>query len=60
MIVLACDPGLSGAAALLDTRGELIDVFDLPVIGEGTQRRIDGANFCRSRPRAYALRLRHR
>ena len=44
MNVFACDPGLNGAGAMLDAHGELIEVFDLPVIGEGKQRRIDAAN----------------
>jgi crossover junction endodeoxyribonuclease RuvC len=44
MNVLAIDPGLEGAAAILDAHGNLIEVFDLPTIGEGTQRRIDAAN----------------
>jgi hypothetical protein len=43
--VLAIDPRLEGAAAVLDERGDLIACFDLPVIGEGKQRRIDAANF---------------
>jgi crossover junction endodeoxyribonuclease RuvC len=42
--ILAIDPGLSGAGAVSDERGELIEVFDLPTIGEGAQRRIDAAN----------------
>jgi crossover junction endodeoxyribonuclease RuvC len=44
MNVLAVDPGLNGAAAVLDSAGGIIDCFDLPTIGEGTQRRIDAAN----------------
>lgn len=44
MNVLAIDPGLNGAGAVLDERGELIACFDLPTIGEGTQRRIDATN----------------
>ena len=43
MNVFACDPGLSGAFAVLDRQGGLIACGDLPVIGEGTQRRIDAA-----------------
>jgi crossover junction endodeoxyribonuclease RuvC len=42
--VIAIDPGIEGAGAVLTTGGELVDVFDLPVAGEGAQRRIDGAN----------------
>jgi crossover junction endodeoxyribonuclease RuvC len=44
MIVLAVDPGIEGAVAVLDKGGELVDCFDLPTIGEGTQRRIDAAS----------------
>jgi crossover junction endodeoxyribonuclease RuvC len=45
MNIFSCDPGLYGSAAVLDAQGELIEVFDLPTIGEGTQRRVDAANF---------------
>jgi crossover junction endodeoxyribonuclease RuvC len=45
MNILAIDPGLEGAGTVLDTGGELIDVFDLPLVGEGAGRRIDAANF---------------
>jgi crossover junction endodeoxyribonuclease RuvC len=38
------DPDLSGAGAILDERGAMIEVFDLPTIGEGAQRRVDAAN----------------
>lgn len=44
MTILGIDPGLSGAAAVLSIEGDLLDVFDLPVIGEGKQARIDSAN----------------
>jgi crossover junction endodeoxyribonuclease RuvC len=45
MNILAIDPGLEGAGAVLDTgRGEFIEVFDLPLVGEGAGRRIDAAN----------------
>ena len=44
MTILAIDPGLEGAGAMLDAHGELIEVFDLPTIGEGAQRRVDAAN----------------
>jgi crossover junction endodeoxyribonuclease RuvC len=44
MNILAIDPGLEGAGAVMDTSGELLEVFDLPVIGEGAGRRIDAAN----------------
>jgi hypothetical protein len=43
-MILAIDPGLSGAAAVLDKNRELIEVYDLPVIGDGARRRIDAAN----------------
>jgi crossover junction endodeoxyribonuclease RuvC len=42
--VLAVDPGLEGAGAVMTTSGELVDVFDLPIAGEGARRRLDGAN----------------
>jgi crossover junction endodeoxyribonuclease RuvC len=42
--IIAVDPGLEGAGAVMTADGELIEVFDLPVVGEGAQRRIDGAN----------------
>jgi crossover junction endodeoxyribonuclease RuvC len=44
MNVLAIDPGLEGAAAVLDAEGGLVACFDLPTIGAGKQRRIDAAN----------------
>jgi hypothetical protein len=44
MNVLAIDPGLDGAGAVLDAQGELLEVFDLPTIGAKAQRRIDAAN----------------
>jgi crossover junction endodeoxyribonuclease RuvC len=44
MNVLAIDPGLEGAGAVLDKSGDLVEVFDLPTIDEGTRRRIDAAN----------------
>jgi crossover junction endodeoxyribonuclease RuvC len=44
MNILAIDPGLEGAGAVMDAGGELIEVFDLPTIGEGARRRIDAAN----------------
>ncbi len=41
--ILGVDPGLSGGYGIM--RGRLlVDVADLPVLGEGTQRRIDTAN----------------
>jgi Holliday junction resolvasome RuvABC endonuclease subunit len=44
MNLIAIDPGLNGAAAVLDTHGDLVEVFDLPTIGEGARRRLDAAN----------------
>jgi crossover junction endodeoxyribonuclease RuvC len=59
MNVIAIDPGLTGAAAVLDTQGAIIDCFDLPTIGEGPQRRIDAANFSdlisKHQPYAFAI-----
>lgn len=46
-LILGIDPGLSGAAALVNQAGELVDVFDLPIAGEGKLTRIDGANLSR-------------
>jgi crossover junction endodeoxyribonuclease RuvC len=43
-MIVAFDPGLCGAVAFVSNDGTLIDCQDLPVIGEGTQRRIDAAN----------------
>jgi hypothetical protein len=42
--IFSCDPGLDGAGAILDERGDFIACFDLPTIREGTQRRVDAAN----------------
>ena len=44
MNVIAIDPGLNGAGAVSDERGDFIACFDLPMIGEGAQRRVDAAN----------------
>jgi hypothetical protein len=44
MNTLAIDPGLDGAGAVSNERGDFIACFDLPTMGEGTQRRIDAAN----------------
>ncbi|WP_194303952.1 hypothetical protein [Chthonobacter albigriseus] len=35
---------MSGAYAVLDASGAIVEVGDLPLIGTGTQRRIDAAN----------------
>lgn len=45
MTVLAIDPGFSGAFALVTADGALEAIGDLPVMGDGKQRRIDAANF---------------
>ena len=43
MIVLGCDPGLSGAVAIMDHDGSLLNVFDIPTVeeahGKGTRSR---------------------
>jgi crossover junction endodeoxyribonuclease RuvC len=48
MRVLAIDPGLSGAAAVLEQINgtvSLVGVIDLPVVGEGPKRRLDAMAF---------------
>lgn len=44
MIVCGIDPGLSGAVAILDHDGSLLNVFDIPTVeeahGKGTRSRI--------------------
>lgn len=43
-LVLGCDPGLSGALALVETDGPLLsEVIDMPVIRYGKAAVIDGA-----------------
>lgn len=44
-LILGIDPGLSGAYAILEENGHLIDAGDLPLIGTKAQCRIDAANF---------------
>lgn len=44
MNALSFDPGLCGAGNVLNHHGEILSCFDIPTIGEGTQRRIDAAN----------------
>lgn len=40
MIILGCDPGLTGALAVIDTAGpRLIGVMDMPVLDFGTKTR---------------------
>ena len=43
--ILAIDPGLSGGYALLTSDGELVDAGDLPTLGVGSRRRINGPGF---------------
>ena len=43
-MIVGFDPGLSGGIAFVSEAGDLIDCKDLPVIGEGAQRRLDAAN----------------
>jgi crossover junction endodeoxyribonuclease RuvC len=48
MRIAAIDPGLSGAACVLEQINGavmLISVIDLPVIGEGAKRRLDAMSF---------------
>lgn len=50
MLVLGIDPGLSGAAAVVQTGAGapvLVDVIDIPVVGEGPKRRVNGPAFFR-------------
>lgn len=42
MVILGVDPGLEGALAFLD--GDEIVTYDMPTAGEGTKRKVDGAN----------------
>jgi len=42
-LVFGIDPGISGAWAILNHCGEIIDVGDIPVAGEGARRMIAGA-----------------
>lgn len=44
MNALAIDPGVNGGCAALDMKGEILACFDLPTIGDGSQRRVDAAN----------------
>jgi hypothetical protein len=50
MKIAAIDPGLSGAAVVLEQIGGavmLISMVDLPVMGEGAKRRLDAFTFAR-------------
>src|SRR5208282_1005449 len=59
MNVLSVDPGLSGALAILDARGDIRVTLDIPTIGDGAQRRIDAANLadtvCEQMPYPFAI-----
>lgn len=44
---IGIDPGLSGAMAVVTPSGDLVTVFDLPVMGEGKAARIDAASLAR-------------
>jgi hypothetical protein len=48
MKIAAIDPGLSGAACILEQIGgaaTMISVIDLPIAGEGAKRRLDAVTF---------------
>jgi hypothetical protein len=50
MKILGVDPGLSGAAVILEqieTTVMLVSVIDLPIAGEGSRRRLDSVTFAR-------------
>jgi crossover junction endodeoxyribonuclease RuvC len=50
MKITAIDPGLSGAACVIESVGGavmLLSVIDIPVIGEGPRRRLDAVTFSR-------------
>jgi crossover junction endodeoxyribonuclease RuvC len=42
-LILGIDPGVTGAWAIIDHRGNLVLVGDLPVAGEGARRMVAGA-----------------
>jgi crossover junction endodeoxyribonuclease RuvC len=42
-VILAIDPGLSGAGSVVHVTGTLVATFDLPLIGDATRRRINAA-----------------
>jgi crossover junction endodeoxyribonuclease RuvC len=48
MRIAAVDPGLSGAIAALERIGDdvsVVSVIDIPIVGEGSKRRLDAPNF---------------
>jgi hypothetical protein len=50
MRILSIDPGLSGAAVILEQIGGavmLVSIIDLPTVGEGAKRRLDAFTFAR-------------
>lgn len=46
MIICAIDPGLNGAVAILNDEGHL-EAFDMPTMGEGKQRVVNGPALAR-------------
>ena len=40
-MILGCDPGITGAYAILDMRGDLVDYMTMPVREEGTRKVTD-------------------
>jgi crossover junction endodeoxyribonuclease RuvC len=58
-LVLAFDPGIHGAAAVVHVKGTLEAAFDLPLIGDVTRRRINAAGLAdlvrEHGPYAFAL-----
>jgi crossover junction endodeoxyribonuclease RuvC len=58
-MILAIDPGLEGACAVVNAECDLIACFDLPVTGDGAQRRIDAATLAdlirQHTPYAFAI-----
>ena len=57
IVVLAVDPGMQGALALLNTH-DILDVIDMPIAGEGAQKLVSAptiANFIRGSGATNAL-----
>lgn len=38
-VVLGIDPGVSGAIAVMSPTGDLVDVFDMPILNDGSKGR---------------------
>lgn len=38
---IAIDPGLEGAIAVIDADGRIVDIHDMPTIGDGRDRKVD-------------------